>query len=172
MSQQPTRLARATLEAILTNRSMLCSHKVGFESAKRLSQEWGDAIAPATVTRLPAHHFVAQVTLNGQVSQPFRVRGFNLAADEPWVSWHHPESVHRLDARIDRNLARRPVTDILSELDTLDERIVEWLRRRRPQASRAARDPFDPAPPEGTPRRGGGRLVVLEGGPDSEEVDG
>jgi hypothetical protein len=172
MSQQPDRLAKATLEAIFTNRSMLASHKVGADSAKRLGHEWGDAIAPATITRLPAHHFIAQITLHGQVSQPFLVRGFDIAHEEPWRSWHHPELVDRLDRRIDSNLQRRPVADILTELDSLDERIVEHLHRRRP--GRAGNDPF--AAPEVHPtRRGSGRavdLVVINGGNGNNDGDG
>ena len=124
MSQQPTRLARPTLEAIFTNRSHLLSHTVGAESAKLLAREWGGRIDADTLTLLPKYQFITQVTLDGQISSPFLVRGFEL--NELWGHCHNDDATP-IDRAVDATLRRRPVGELLDELDQLDERIVGHL---------------------------------------------
>ena len=53
MVQQPTRLTRTTLDALLTNRSHLMSTVVGSDSARLLSREWGGRVAPEKNDRQP-----------------------------------------------------------------------------------------------------------------------
>lgn len=125
MSQQPARLARPTWDAITTNRSMLASHEVGADSADTLAKEWGRDIKPETITRLRRHTFLTQVTLDGNVTRPFLVRGFDIATERPWVDWRNATDPHELERANDTNLRRRPVTEILAELDTLDTRILD-----------------------------------------------
>ena len=129
MSQQPTRLAQPTLEAILTNRSHLLSHVVAAKSAKLLAQEWGGQIDPATLTRLPKYHFVAQVMLDGEPTSPFLVRG--LSVEDLWGDVRC-DDVTAINTAVTANLQRRPVSDILSELDTLNDRIVDYLDSNPP----------------------------------------
>ena len=124
MSQQPTRLARPTLEAIFTNRSHLLSHTVGAESAKLLAREWGGRIDADTLTLLPKYQFITQVTLDGSISSPFLVRGFEL--NELWGHCHTDDATP-IDRAVDTTLRRRPVGELLDELDQLDERIVGHL---------------------------------------------
>lgn len=139
MSQQPTRLARPTLEAIFTNRSHLLSHVVSAESAKQITKEWGGQIDADTLTRLPKYHFIAQVTLDGELTTPFLVRGFDL--DELWAH-RYRDDVTDLDRAVDANLHRRPVGEVLAELNTLDDRIIDALDGLSPRDG-GGRDRFD-----------------------------
>lgn len=146
-NQQPTRLSPTTLNAILTNRSHLMSSAVGYDSARLLAKEWGSAVAPETITRLDKYQFVAQVTLHGEVSAPFRMRGLSL--EETWHELYHPEAVADLEASIDVNSGRRAVGEILADLHSLDERIVDHLEDRSKVRS------LDPnRPPRPTSQRG------------------
>jgi hypothetical protein len=172
MSQQPTRLAKPTLDAILTNRSHLLTHLVGADSARVIAKEWGGDVDPATITRLAKYWFLAQVTLDGEISRPFLARGFDIETEEPWVSRRRTGQVDALDRRIDTNLARRSVSEILDELDGLDERIVDHL-----EATARGRAGFGmPRPIDGdvtrapARRRGSGHLVVLDGPDDDGEL--
>ena len=127
MSQQPTRLAEPTREAIYTNRSHLASHVVSADSARQITREWGGGVAPETLTRLPKYEYVTQVTLNGNLTTPFRVRGFDVT--ELWAH-KYTDDVGPLDLAVDENLRRRPVGDVIGELETLDERIIDALDHR------------------------------------------
>ncbi len=132
MVQQPTRLTKTTLDALLTNRSHLLSTAVGAESARILSREWGNAVAPETITSLERYTFLASVTHGGQVSPPFLVRGHEVG--ELWGEYHQPDGVADLDAAIDLNLSRRSTNDVLADLDTLDQRIADHLNAAAPPA--------------------------------------
>jgi len=137
MVQQPGRLTKTTLGAFLTNRSHLFSTAVMKDSAKVLAEEWRQAVTPGTVQGLARYTHLANVTLDGEVTLPFLVHGFEVPEllggrpdvyPEPLLGDHYrPDDVHLLDAAIDANLARRPVRETLDDLDTLDDRIAAWL---------------------------------------------
>lgn len=150
MNQQPTRLSPTTLNAILTNRSHLSSSAVGYDSARLLAKEWGSDVAPETITKLDKYQFVAQVTLHGQLSTPFRMRGLSL--EETWPHHYRPERVEALERAIDANSGRRPVSETLADLNALDERIVDHLEGRR--KVRPLKDPNRPRPDPDGGRRG------------------
>lgn len=136
-TQQPTSLSKTTLTAMLTNRSHLFSTVVGAESAAVLAKEWAGLVRPETITRLEKYHFLASVTLGGEVMPPFLVRG--LSVDQAWGHVWDPTAVPEMHEVIDRNLRRRPVAETLAALDTLDDRIIEHLERN-------ARPPRAPEP--------------------------
>ena len=133
MVQQPTSLSKVTLTAMLTNRSHLFSTVVSHESAAVLSKEWASLVDPRTITRLPRYHFLASATLEGEVTPPFLVRG--LTVEEVWGDVARPQAVPEMRETIDRTMARRPVAEVLADLDRLDERIVEHLGTRRPPSA-------------------------------------
>lgn len=151
MVQQPTRLTKTTLDALLTNRSHLLSTAVGSESARLLSREWGNMVAPETITSLERYTFLASVTHQGQVSPPFLVRGHEVG--ELWGEHHNPDGVAGLDAAIDVNLGRRSTNDVLADLDTLDQRIADHLNAAAPPAG-------DPPGSPGRSTRGSGLRLV------------
>lgn len=170
-SPQPARLPGPVLDAILTQRSHLLSHTVDADSAGLLAAEWGGDVTPTTITRLERFWFLAQVTLDGSVTRPFPVRGFDVDTDEPWVGWRRPDRVARVDERVDRALARRPVRDVLDDLDMLDDRIVEHIEdglTAQPADGPRPRPRPAGAEPALRPARGrrAGHLVVLDDGDD------
>jgi hypothetical protein len=171
MSQQPTRLARPTLEAIFTNRSHLMSHTVGADSAKVLAREWGGQLDPDVLTRLPKYDFVAQVTLDAELSAPFRVRGFDL--DELWGQHRNPD-LTPIARAVDTNLRRRPVSELLDELDGLDEAIVEHLVAHAPPRPPAGllEDLTATVTPTGRASGGVGADLGAELGADPDDAEG
>ncbi|HET7486495.1 MAG TPA: hypothetical protein VFJ85_01105 [Acidimicrobiales bacterium] len=144
MTQQPTALSKVTLNAMLTNRSHLFSTVVGAESAAVLSKEWAGLVDPRTITRLPRYHFLVSATLGGEVTPPFLVRG--LRVEDLWGEVHRPEDVPAMNEVIDATMGRRPVGDILADLDTLDDRILGHLQGAAPASAEAPVVPIGPRP--------------------------
>lgn len=159
MAQQPTRLTKATLDALLTNRSHLMSTVVGSDSAKLLAREWASEVAPDTITKLEKYHFVGQVTLAGQVSSPFRFRGFEIS--QVFGPGADPSAVERLDAHVDRNVGRRPVGETLTELDRLDQAIIEHLTGRHGGPTVPPAGPHPPEAGRGSGRGSGRNLHIV-----------
>jgi hypothetical protein len=147
MAQQPTRLTKTTLDALLTNRSHLMSTVVGADSAKLLAREWAHKVHPDTVTQLEKYHFIGSVTIAGQATSPFRFRGFEIS--EVFGDIANPEGVAELDEQIDRNVGRRPVGAMLSELDRLDDAIKAHLTGR--SGGPGPQGPPQPNPPSTPP---------------------
>ncbi len=87
-------------------------------------------VAPETIGRLERYTYLTSVTLKGQVTPPFLVRG--LEVSETWADHcGDAEAISAMNDTIDRNLRRRPVADTVADLDTLDERILAHLRQGR-----------------------------------------
>lgn len=148
-NQNPERLTPATFDAVTTNRSHLATTAVNARAAALIAREWGNVVAPKTITAIAKYSYLASVTLGQQVTTPFLVRG--ITVDELWADHHHPDRVADLDAAIDATTRRRPVRDTIAELDTLDDRIAEHLRAHRPDGGAAP----PPRPPGGRTRSSG-----------------
>lgn len=129
LNQNPERLAPATLNAISTNRSHLMATALAAKAAKLVSREWDGAVKPGVVTSLERYTYLASVTLNGQVSPPFLVRG--VPVHDAFPDDHHPEKRSDVDATIDRTLSRRPVAESIAALDHHDAAIVKALTGRK-----------------------------------------
>ena len=130
MNQQPTRLAKQTLDAVLTNRSHLMSTNLGYESARLLAKEWQGHVTPETVMELEKYQFITQVTHRGQATTPFRARGLSL--EEMYGPPVGEDQLAGLEKAIDRNSGRRPIGDTLDELATLDQRIRDHVTSSTP----------------------------------------
>ena len=125
-NQNPERLTPATLNAVTTNRSHLISTALGAKAAALLTREWGGSVEPETVVNLPRYTSIASVTLDGEVSPPFLVRG--VPVDELFPDTPDGEGRAALERAIGRGADRRPVKATLAELDRLDDRIAEHLQ--------------------------------------------
>jgi hypothetical protein len=114
--------------------------------AALLARELGGGLDPEAVSQLPRFHSLASVTLDGEISRPFRLAGVPL--EELFPDACHPEHLGLLEAALDRNTWRVPVAQTLERLDRHPQEIASHLRgrRRRP------------------PRPGGGRQTVDLGG--------
>jgi hypothetical protein len=127
-NQNPERLTAATLNAVLTNRSHLLTTTVNARAAGLLAREWGGTPAPETVTRLERYTYLAAVTLDGESSAPFLVRG--VPATVQHAGAHRPDAVAQLDAAIAASTRRAAVAETLAKLDTLDQRILAQLAKQ------------------------------------------
>ena len=119
-NQNPERLTPATLDAITTNRSHLLTSALNARGAALLARELGNEIEPTTITKLRRHTFLASVTLDGGATRPFLVHG--VPADELF-----PDPVEYPPPPV----GGTPIAETLTALDTLDDRIIDHLQRRR-----------------------------------------
>jgi hypothetical protein len=155
MSQRPDRLAKPTLEAIMTNRSVLMSHNVDADSAALIAKHLAGQVDARHIATLPKYQFIAQVTHEDQRTVPIHVRGFN--PDELWASVRRTDNAAAFTAVADRNLRRRPLTEVLRDLGTHDDAILDWVKGHRHAT---------PRPCEQPPRETGVRLSL----PDTEAI--
>lgn len=130
MTQQPTALTSTTLSTFMDNSSHSFSFALGAESTRIVARQWQNAVSEETIASLERFTFGASVTIDGQISRPFLVRGFGV---EELFGEQDPDAAEALQ-RAGRGRGRK-VSDVLAELDLLDERIVDQLERneRGPQ---------------------------------------
>lgn len=129
LNQNPERLTAATRDAVTTNRSHLVTTALNSKGAGLLARELGGEVAPETIGQLARFHSLASVTLDGEISRPFRLTG--VPVEELFPEERHPDDVPLLDAAIDRSLRRVPVTETLDRLDRHPQAIIEHLSSGR-----------------------------------------
>lgn len=139
MNQNPERLRPATLNSLTTNRSHMFVSALNARAASLVTKEWAGEPRPEAITRLPRYHFVAQVTLRGELSRPFGLRGVRV---EDALGPPPAGGLERLEAAMECSGRRRRGADVLAEAATLDGRIGGELRsRRRASARRSSARP-------------------------------
>ncbi|WP_030387983.1 hypothetical protein [Streptomyces sp. NRRL S-241] len=130
MTQMVLRLSAITRQALLQNQSWLSTCAADYDEAAFVAKRWNGHVSPETITELPKYHYVMSVNLNGTKSTPFRVRG--LPVDEVFAHYDNPAGVPALDQAIDSNLNRRPLGNILADLEELDAVVLARHTGRRP----------------------------------------
>jgi hypothetical protein len=135
LNQNPERLTAATRDAVTTNRSHLVTTALNAKAAGLLARELGE-VSAETIGQLPRFHSLASVTLDGEISRPFRLSG--VPVEELFPGECHPEELPALDAAIDGSLGRVPVSETLDRLDRHPQRIVKHLAGSRRQPGRAS----------------------------------
>ncbi len=125
LNQNPERLTAATRDAVTTNRSHLLTTALNAKGAALIAREFGRDLDPEAISRLPRFHSIASVTIDGEVSRPFRLAGTTV---EELFGDGHPDALADLDAAIDRNTHRAPVADTLHRLDRHPVEIAKHLR--------------------------------------------
>ncbi|GAA1328698.1 hypothetical protein GCM10009647_066940 [Streptomyces sanglieri] len=70
------------------------------------------------------------INLHGTPTEPFRVRG--LPVEEVFEHYNNPDGVPDLDQAIDTNLQRRPLGEILADLEDLDATVLAHHTGTRP----------------------------------------
>jgi hypothetical protein len=106
------------------------------KAAGLLARELGGEVSAETIGQLPRFHSLASVTLDGEISRPFRLGG--VPVEELFPDQCHPEGLPALDAAIDGSLGRVPVSETLDRLDRHPQRIVKHLTGSRRQPGRAS----------------------------------
>ncbi|MFE5482947.1 ATP/GTP-binding protein [Streptomyces sp. NPDC056527] len=130
MTQMVLRLSAITRQALLQNQSWLSTCAADYDEAAFVAKRWNGHVSPETITELPRYHYVMSVNLNGARTTPFRVRG--LPVDEVFTHYDNPAGVPGLDLAIDSNLNRRPLGDILADLEELDAVVLAHHTGWRP----------------------------------------
>jgi hypothetical protein len=144
LNQNPERLTRETLNALTTNRSHLITTALNAHAAALIAREWGGDPAAPAITGLPRWTFIAQVTHEGQLTRPFMFTGQSV--EERFADALHPEALPQVQATIDKASGRTSSAETIADLDTLDDRIKQYLESERGGAgpSRVAGDPDAP----------------------------
>lgn len=124
-NQNPERLTPATLNAVTTNRSHLISTALGAKAASLVTREWGGAVEPEVIVNLPRYTSVASVTLDGEVSPPFLLRG--VPVEDLFEGEQRPEELAALEEAVDGATDRHPVADTLARLEFHDRAIRDHL---------------------------------------------
>ncbi len=144
LNQNPERLTASTLNALTTNRSHLISTALNSHAAGLISREWGGDPPANAITGLPRRTFIAQVTLNGELTRPFRFT--NESVEDAFPDAFRPDAVASVQPVIDAASGRTPASETIAALDTLDARIIEHLESRQGagKRSRSAEDSDQP----------------------------
>jgi hypothetical protein len=140
LNQNPERLTAATRDAVTTNRSHLLTTALNASGAKLIAREFGGDVAPEVIGQLPRFHSIGTVTLDGEISRPFRLHG--VPVEELFPDDCHPEAVPDLDAAIDRNTRREPVAQTLDRLDRHPGEIVKHLRHGGGRPATSGKQPL------------------------------
>jgi hypothetical protein len=135
LNQNPERLTAATRDAVTTNRSHLVTTALNAKGSGLLARELGGELAAETIGRLPRFHSLASVTLDGEISRPFRLAGVPI--EELLPGGCHPECLPQLDVAIDGTTGRVPVAETLDRLDRHPQEILKHLSAPRRQRGRA-----------------------------------
>ena len=145
LNQNPERLSAATRDAVTTNRSHLVTTALERAKAPGCSPASSAASStPRAIARLPRFHSLASVTLDGEISRPFRLAGVPGRGAVPG----------RVPARAGagcstrrstRAAGRAPVAETLDRLDRHPQEIVKRLRRasRRPGRASGGKQALD-----------------------------
>ncbi|MGC1165076.1 MAG: hypothetical protein WA862_03115 [Solirubrobacterales bacterium] len=134
LNQNPERLTAATRDAVTTNRSHLVTTALNAKAAGLLARELGGEVSAETIGQLPRFHSLASVTLDGEISRPFRLAG--APVEELFPDACHPEAVGALDSAIDQSIGRVPVAETLGRLDRHPAEILAHLLSRQGQGGR------------------------------------
>jgi len=147
LNQNPERLSAATLNALTTNRSHLVSTALNSHAASLLTREWGGEPSPTALTRLPRFRFIAQVTHEGDLSDPFALGGIRV---EDAVG--EPGRAADLESSSARTAGRKTPAEVLAHLHELDDAIVSELRKVR-RSGKVPDEPEETAEDESGPLR-------------------
>jgi len=130
LNQNPERLNPQTLTALATNRSHLLATTMNSHAAALVTKEWAGKPNPAALTRLGRYRFIAQVTDRGELSEPFALEGIRVedVAELPAGGNEKPVG----DA-----VARTEANEVIQHLETLDERILAELTKRRRKSAKS-----------------------------------
>jgi hypothetical protein len=136
LNQNPERLTSSTLNALTTNRSHLITTALNSHAAGLIAREWGGDPPASAITGLPRRTFLAQVTLKGELTRPFRF--CNESVEDAYPDAYRPNAVVESQPIIDKASGRTPSAETIAALDALDERIKEHLEGNRGRTRRSA----------------------------------
>ncbi|WP_316782815.1 type IV secretory system conjugative DNA transfer family protein [Streptomyces sasae] len=122
MTQMALRLSSITRQSLMQNRSLLATCAADQDEAEFVARRWNGQVAAETITALPKYHYLMSLTLDGEPTSPFRVRG--LPVEQIFARYNNPAGITALDKAIDTNMRRRRVGDILEALESLNATVL------------------------------------------------
>ncbi len=131
MTQMAMRLSESTRYALMNNQSLLSATGADHDEAVYVTRRL-PGISPETLMGVDRYEYVMSAVVRGTRSTPFRVRGVPI--DQVYADHHNPAGLDELRERIDANLGRRPIGEILAAQSSLDGDIRAHLTRPRPAA--------------------------------------
>lgn len=141
-TQQPSALNANTRATFLTNGFAVCANTLGNDDAAVIVREWGKAVDPEVLRRMPAYSYLASIIVDGALSRPFLVR--SLPVRDLWGPPCDDPGLIALEAAIDRNMRRRPVQEVVDALDDHASAILTYLKghdpKPRPSGTTSAAD--------------------------------
>jgi hypothetical protein len=161
MTQMAQRLTPATRDALLQNQSLLSSTAGDVDAVKLIARQWAGQVEPATIASLPRFHHVVSTTVGGETTSPFKVRGAQVT--KLFGDRLCPGRLGVQRAAINANLRRRRIGEVLADLESLDDRILDTLGAA-PRAGVTAAIP----PRARRSRRGDGHTTSLGGNAGEE----
>lgn len=114
-------------DMILTNMHVFTTHQVSIKDAKPLADRWKGYVEPADIANLERFHWWGQATTaDGRITVPHKARGFNPTEfyRDRWT----PGNWEQMNAEMDARLGRRPVREVLEQLDHLTDDLTGWLQ--------------------------------------------
>jgi len=143
LNQNPERLSAATRDAVLANRSHLVATTLDGRGAELLARALGGGLGAEGISQLPRFRSLASVTLDGEISRPFRLKG--VAVEELFPDDRRPEAVPQLDAAIAESGGRVAISEALARLDRHPQEIAAHLgERSRPARAAGGRQAIEP----------------------------
>ena len=144
MTQMAQRLSTTTRQGLLQNLSILSTAASGIDEAAMTVRQWGSALTADAILRLPRYQYYMSVALDGQATEPFHVRGANV--EELYKDYCNPAGLPALDTAVNKNLHRRPVQEILADLEKLNGRLTKLLLSSPENKARKAKTEDKTAP--------------------------
>lgn len=132
MTQMAMRLTPETRAALMQNQSLLVASGADVDEAGFIAKRL-PGLTPETLVMLPKYQYVASTMLHGQRTSPFRVQG--VAVDQVLADYYNPAGLAEQRAAVDRNLRRRPIGDIVTDLEELDQKILTHLAGGQDQST-------------------------------------
>ncbi|GAA4898895.1 hypothetical protein [Streptomonospora salina] len=165
MTQMAQRLSTSTRDALLQNQSLLSSTAGEVDAVRVVTRQWQRHVHPDTVVDLPRYHHIVSATVAGETTTPFRVRG---ATVDLFAGQHQPDRLHLQRKAIDANLGRQRIGDALTQLESLDARILAAVTSERRSAGPAPGLGSEPDEPVADGGRGSGRITEMHEGADAD----
>ncbi|OIV37006.1 hypothetical protein BIV57_13540 [Mangrovactinospora gilvigrisea] len=156
-TQMLQRLSGPTRQALLQNSSLLISTAADIDEASAVVKRMGKEVTADTLTRIERYSYLVTLDLNGRRSAPFKIHGGSL--EQLFAAQHNPDGLPALDAAVDRKLRRQKIGDTLEQLETLDQRITDFLTGKEDTTPPAE---GDATTGESAPMRASGRSVSLD----------
>jgi hypothetical protein len=135
LNQNPERLTADTLNALTTNRSHLIATALNARAAALIAREWDSQPPASAIASLPRHSFIAQATHCGGLTRPFLFE--NVAVTDLFADAYRPAQVAAIQPAIDEASGRVCARETIAALDTLDERIRDYLASKGADARAA-----------------------------------